>query len=319
MMTEDTPRRPATLRRNAVLGLVALAALAGPRPVLAQGAEHARAELLVDAGWLAEHGDDATVVVLQTGARSAYEEGHIPGARWLDLGAISVSSDDHGAGAHTMLELPDPLDAAREAFEAAGVSDGSTVVVAFPGDRVIEATRVLWTLEVLGFRGRAALLDGGAPAWSAAGRALTTEEPAITPGRLTPAARMERRASAEWVLAHLEDPGVALVDARARASYDGTRESLPGRAGHIPGAGSLPTPELFDADGLLKPAAELRTLLAAAGVEPGDVVVGYCHIGLMASGLVYAARTLGFETRLYDGSMIEWAAQPDLPLVAPGG
>ena len=77
--------------------------------------------------------------------------------------------------------------------------------------------------------------------------------------------------------------------------------------------------DLFDESGFLKPEAALRSLFSAAGVEEGDTVVAYCHIGLMASSVVLAARTLGFEALLYDGSMTEWADDAELPLVGSGG
>ncbi|HSG46296.1 MAG TPA: rhodanese-like domain-containing protein, partial [Longimicrobiales bacterium] len=99
----------------------------------------------------------------------------------------------------------------------------------------------------------------------------------------------------------------------------GEREEFPGRAGHIPGAGNLPIEDLFGDDGRLRPREELRDLLAAAGVEEGDTVVAYCHIGLRATAVILAARAAGFEAVLYDGSMNEWARDPGLPLARPGG
>lgn len=287
----------------------------GATPAMAQAPRQA---LLVDAAWLMEHRDDPDVVVIDPSGRS-YAAGHIPGARALGLGSISRTVGEMGDPGHLALELPEDLATAREAFEGLGISDGSRVVVTFSGRGVAAATRVLWTLEVLGLGERSSLLDGGNQAWVAAGGTLTRDVPTITPGAITARPRLDRRATRSFVAERGDAPGIALVDARTQASFDGVDEELPGRGGHIPGAGSLHFQELYDADMRLRPADELRALFERAGVRPGDTVVAYCHIGLWATNLVLAARTLGYDALLYDGSMHEWAADPALPLVTSPG
>jgi thiosulfate/3-mercaptopyruvate sulfurtransferase len=94
---------------------------------------------------------------------------------------------------------------------------------------------------------------------------------------------------------------------------------MDGRAGHIPGAASLHYARLYTETGMLRPKPELRAIFEEAGYSDEDQVVAYCHIGYWASAVVFAARTLGMDARLYDGSMTEWAQDPDLPLVLPPG
>jgi thiosulfate/3-mercaptopyruvate sulfurtransferase len=318
-MTVSPPsiRTPRVSSRTALFALLLVvgALTADAHAVAAQ--DDPRSRLVVDAGWLQANLADPNLVVLHVGPN--YADGHVPGAMPLDLSAISVTTGERGHPDHRMLELPDDLASVRAAFEAAGVSDGSTVVAVFEGSSVPNATRAIWTLQVLG-KDDARLLDGGLNAWTAAGGDLATgAAPAVEAGRLTTTSRLDRRVDRDFVLARGETPGIALLDGRRPQHYSGEREERPGRAGHIPGAASVPLLSLVTEDGHLRPENELRDLFDAAGVSEGDQVVTYCHIGLWASGVAFVARTLGYDARMYDGSMNEWAADPELPLVGGGG
>ncbi len=310
------------------LGSLAVAASLFPTlfvagPVAAQAgptASDSRAELLVDADWLMANRemDDLVIVHVAGDEEGAATARTIPGASVIHLGQISVSRMEEGAP-RVRLDLPDDLKPVVSAFERAGISDGSRVVLVSDGGQLPRASRALWTLQFLGLDEDVSILDGGVDAWVAAGGAVTTERAAPARGAITAALRADRRVDAGWVLTNGRTDGVALIDARRTVSYDGTRPELPGRIGHIPGAGSLPQVELYTEGGRLKSDADLRALFERAGVTEGDQVVAYCHIGLWASAVVFAARTLGIDARLYDGSMTEWAADPELPLVVPGG
>lgn len=316
-MTAVTPREagPPRLRSTRIPSGVAVVAVAMALPLQPlPGAAQSLPGPVVDAEWLSAHLDEPGVVVLEVGAREAYEAGHIRGARHLDLARISFSRGERDDPDHVMLDVP-AVDVVRRALEAVGVSDDSRVVVTFDESRrVTSATRVLWTLEFMGLGEQSALLDGGNPAWVRAGRALSSEAVEVVPGRLALDPALEQRVDKAWVLANLDTPGVALVDGRRAEPYTGAREEFPGRAGHIPGAGHLPIEDLFDDEGMLRTRTELVGLLNKAGVQEGDTVVAYCHIGLRATAVILAARAAGFEALLYDGSMNEWARDPTLPL-----
>ena len=295
--------------------LVALAWLATFLVATALGAQ-SRSDLVVDAEWLMEHLGDPGLVILHVG-RSAPPEGPwIPGSAPINLDDLAVSRNEKGE-TRVALDLPEDLAGVRAIFEGAGVSDDSRVVVVFDEDRVPSATRAIWTLEVVGLGDRASLLDGGLEAWKAAGGELISALSEPVPGTITAHPQPDRRVGASYVLARGQEPGVALIDARRPESFDGTRPEMEGRAGHIPGAGSLPYPELYTEAGLLRPEPELVALFERAGYQPGEQVVAYCHIGYWASAVVFAARSLGLDARLYDGSMTEWAQDPELPLVLP--
>jgi thiosulfate/3-mercaptopyruvate sulfurtransferase len=304
-------------RHSRLIVLLTLAWLAALITAAALSGQE-RAGLVVDAAWLSANLSHPDLVVLQVGRAEAPEGPFIPGAVPINLNDLAVTSNEEGE-TRIALDLPADLTPVRSAFEAAGVSDDSRVVVVFGESRVPDATRTLWTLDVLGLGERSSLLDGGLEAWKASGGALADAPGEPQPGRITAAPRLDRRVDGEFVLDRGAGPGVTLLDARREASYDGSRPEMEGRAGHIPGAASLHYAHLYTEDGALRPTPELRALFEAAGYAQGDQVVAYCHIGYWASAVVFAARTLGMDARLYDGSMTEWAQDASLPLVLPEG
>jgi thiosulfate/3-mercaptopyruvate sulfurtransferase len=106
------------------------------------------------------------------------------------------------------------------------------------------------------------------------------------------------------------------LDARAAKFYSGAEAGQMPRAGHIPSARNIPFSSLVeDSNNKFKSANTLRELFNAAGVKQGDSVATYCHIGQQASLLYFAARYLGYEAHLYDGSFEDWSHRPELPLV----
>jgi thiosulfate/3-mercaptopyruvate sulfurtransferase len=271
--------------------------------------------LLVSGDWLAQHLRDSNLVLLHVGDRAEYDAEHIPGARYITQRDVSISSEDHEHG--LMLEMPS-ADSLKAMLEKLGISSGSRVIVYYGNDWISPSTRVMFTLANAGLADRSSLLDGGMQQWIAAGRPVTKEVPTVRVGVLSPLHVQNLVVDAAWVQKHLRTKGYSLVDGRSASFYDGVEATGP-RKGHIPGARSVPFTEVADDRLRIKKVEDLRALFDKAGVQPGDTVVGYCHIGQQATAMLFAARLLGHPVRLYDGSMQEWSRRSDLPIEAPGG
>jgi thiosulfate/3-mercaptopyruvate sulfurtransferase len=273
---------------------------------------------LVSTSWLAAHLHDPDVVVLHVGPAGTYAT-HIPGARRTDLTELAVNPYGPTMDTTKLVVEMLPPDVLRAKLESYGISDKSTVVVYAANDEaVVSATRVVFTLRVAGLGARAALLDGGLPDWTAEKRPLTPEVPHPSPGHISATPVPSLVVDVNWVRSHLGRPGVVVIDARDRTFYDGAASGFP-RVGHIAGAQSLPYTTLFDsASERYKSPAEIKALFRAVGAQPGDTIVGYCHIGMQATAMLFAADQSGYPVRLYDGSFQEWSKRTDLPVDDPG-
>ena len=271
--------------------------------------------LIVTTAWLADHLKDRNLVLLHIGdqaSKPAYDEGHIPGAQFLNPFAELSTPRVQGALA---LELPSPA-VLDSVLEAKGISNDSRIVLYTARQYFTPTSRTLFTLEYAGLGGRVSILDGGLELWKSEGRAVSTEVPVPSPGQLTVRPNPMIVADANFVRASLEATGVRIVDARDTSFYHG-RETRQGRNGHIPGAVSIPFTTMVDSSGKFRPRSQLESQFAAAGVRAGQTVVTYCHIGQQASLVWFMARVLGYEARMYDGSFQDWAARTELPVVTP--
>ena len=138
------------------------------------------------------------------------------------------------------------------------------------------------------------------------------------PGKITAKPRPELVASLDFVKANLKTQGVEIVDSRNTRFYDGEDPGAMPRAGHIPGAKSLPYETLVTEDNHMQSHAETAKAMEAAGIRPGETAVKDGHIGQQATVMYFAAKRLGYKALVYDGSWDEWSRKSEVPVEKSG-
>jgi thiosulfate/3-mercaptopyruvate sulfurtransferase len=262
---------------------------------------------IVDVPWLRAHRDEVVLADVRfyldgRSARAAYDEGHLPGAVYVDLARWLSAPATAADGRHP---LPAP-EVFAEGMSRAGIGDETTVVAYDDGGGVI-AARLVWMLRALGHE--AAVLDGGTTAWDGE---LVQAEPRSTPALFTPKPwPADRLATAD----DAADPANVVIDARQRERFHGAPDPVDARAGHIPGARSLPCREHLADDQRLLPLATLRRRLADVGIDGSASVVSYCGSGVTACHNLLVIEHAGLgQGRLYPGSWSQWAADASRPV-----
>jgi thiosulfate/3-mercaptopyruvate sulfurtransferase len=271
--------------------------------------------LLVDSATVASHLHDPAWVVVDCRhalldfmlGRRLYDESHIPGA-------FFASVEHDLAGEHTGKNGRHPLpdaDLFAAFLRGIGVND-DTQIVAYDAGGDMFAAR-LWFLSRWIGHDACAVLDGGFTAWTSAGHAVESDVPHRAPGTIRPHPRPELIVNAEYVLSHLQDSSMHLVDARAADRFAGQNETVDPVAGHIPGARNRWFKDNFGADGRFKPSSELRQGFEAFGAP--DDVIHQCGSGVSGALNMLAMEVAGLGgSRLYAGSWSEWIADPSRPI-----
>jgi thiosulfate/3-mercaptopyruvate sulfurtransferase len=243
-----------------------------------------------------------------------FTDAHIPRAVRADLDRHLSAKGDPQAASGGRHPLP-----SREAFArwlgSVGFANDMQAVV-YDRQGVNYCGRLWWMLKWAGHE-RVAVLDGGMPAWYAAGGVVTSGQATAHPSRvfrLLP--ERAKLVSAQQVQARLDDPAQTLIDARAEPRFRGEVEPLDPVAGHIPGALNRPFNTNIDDDGLLKPAVVLKAELLELldGRDPSSVV-HHCGSGVTAVPNILAMEIAGLGRQaLFAGSWSEWCSDPSRPV-----
>ncbi|WP_246792462.1 sulfurtransferase [Burkholderia perseverans] len=240
----------------------------------------------------------------------AYAAGHLPGARYLNIDRDLSGPKTGSNGRHP---LP-----ARETLVATLAAQGlraNQQVVAYDAHGGMYAARLWWLLRWLG-HDSVAVLDGGLPAWQAAGGALTRDVPAERAGDFRAQPPLATVIDAAAVVANLASKARLVVDARAADRYRGENETLDRVGGHIPGAVNRFFKDNLNLEGRFKSGHELRDeWVRVIGDQPANNVILQCGSGVTACHNALAMEIAGLHNPLlYAGSWSEWSADPSRPV-----
>ncbi len=277
---------------------------------------------LVSVEWLQEHLSNPQLVVLdaswfmlgsERSPQEEYRSARIPTALFFDFdGEIK---DKHSALPH-MLPTADDF---AESVSQLGISNEHTLVV-YDSVGVFSSPRVWWMFKAMGHR-NIAVLDGGLPAWKAAGYALESGDLRSLPETTRAMPRYVAQFQDEWVIDGdslkdiLDDESVSVLDARPSDRFYGRvpepRKGI--RSGHMPGAKNLPFAQLVK-DGKMVDAEKLAMRFGAVS-DRDDTLIMSCGSGITACILALGASLVGYEHfRVYDGSWTEWGGCKHYPV-----
>jgi thiosulfate/3-mercaptopyruvate sulfurtransferase len=271
-------------------------------------------DVLVDTQWVENHLNDDSIRIVEVDENPAlYSEAHIPGAIGFDW-----KRDLQDQVRRSFLG-PEEF---GELFGEHGISNDHTIVLY--GDRNNWfAAYTYWYLKYYG-HDKVRLVNGPREKWIAEGRPTTSDVPKYEPQQFSAQAGDDAiRARRDEVLAAL-DSSTKLVDVRSPQEYSGELIAMAGyeqegaqRAGHIPGAASVPWAQAVREDGTFKPADELRELYSSKGViNGGNPVIAYCRIGERSAHTWFVLHELlgADDVKNYDGSWTEYGSLVDVPI-----
>ena len=263
--------------------------------------------LLLEPEQLEAHLGDDQLMVVDLCKPQIYGKYHIPTALALDYAdLVHVEKPVTGL-------LPSAAHLNR-ILSGLGLTRASHVV-AYDDEGGGKASRLLWTLAALG-HGRWSLLNGGLHAWANEGHSLESRPVHPQPESYTGGAADHVVAEKGYVLAHLDDPDVVLLDARTPQEFSGTK-CLAARGGHIPGAVNLNWLDTMDRRRNLRllPADRLRATLNGLGVTPDKEVITYCQSHHRSAHTFVMLKWLGFaKVKGYPGAWSEWGNHPGTPV-----
>ena len=264
--------------------------------------------LLISHELLQKRLTETNLRILDARTRAEYNQGHIPGAVWVDVAKAQAQAARQGG-------LSDR--AAWEAWIAPLGIEPRMEVLVYDGKRQLDAARVWWLLRYLGVD-QAGLIDGNFPLWQEASRPVTTEPRTVAARSFPVTFRADRHATRDDVLAALKAHDSRIIDARSEDEYTGVQKKSK-RSGHIPEACHLEWSELVDKDGRFISQDRLRARLGVLGIALGQPVITHCQSGGRASVDAFALERLGLPTRNYYLGWSDWGNAEQTPVTKQEG
>ncbi len=263
--------------------------------------------LIVEPAELEKHLGAENLLIVDLCRPETYAQTHVPGAVHLDYAQIVAARPP------AMGMLPDAAPLSNVLGSTGMTPDHH--VVAYDDEGGGRASRLLWTLDVIGHY-RHSLLNGGLHAWLNDRHRVSHELVMKTRTNCTVKFDNKVVADKNYIMKHLRDTGVITVDARSPAEYRGeTRRAE--RNGHIPGAVNFDWMSAIDQarSARLKPAEELKRVLAGLGATPDKEVITYCQTHHRSAHTYIVLKSLGYpRVRGYPGSWSEWGNSPETPI-----
>jgi len=209
------------------------------------------------------------------------------------------------------MNVPD-LAKTNEIIGSLGISNSSKIVLCHVRNEVSPTARMFLMFEYVGMKGKVSFLDGGVDAWKDAGYPVTQLVPEYKKVQFSTKVNLVI-VDRHYVFDRLQSPTSVIVDARMPQFYRGEPVSNP-RNGHITGAKNIPYQEMLDqTTNKFKPNDQLASYFDPVASKDKELIA-YCFIGQTASVVYMAGRMLGYNMKLYDGSLQEWSRIRELPM-----
>lgn len=268
---------------------------------------HSRLPLIAEPTDLEAQLDNDVLLIVDLCRPQTYAQAHIPGAVHVEYGQIVAARPP-------VMGLLPSEEQLSQVLGSLGLT-GHTFVVAYDDEGGGRASRLLWTLDVVGHQHHA-LLNGGLHTWVAENRPLSAEAAVAKPSSCPVTFNDDAVADKDYILNHLDDPSVVLLDTRSPPEYSGLDRHAE-RAGHIPGAVNFDWVNALDRSRSLRlrPEEDLRSALTNLGVTPEKEIVTYCHTHHRSAHTYMVLKSLDYPNiKGYPGSWSEWGNSPETPV-----